>query len=67
MKGLIMLNKLLLILSTSILFLGLVHAEPAPNPHKLRDQKMQACKNEADQSQLIGNARRAFIAECMRK
>ncbi len=63
----IMFNKLLLVVSVSIFGLGLVYAEPAQNPHKQHDQKMQACKNEADQLQLGGDERRAYIAQCMKK
>ncbi len=62
-----MLNKLLLVISVSMVCLGFVYAEPAQNPHKLHDQKMQACKNEADQLQLGGDERRAYIAQCMKK
>ena len=42
-------------------------AESAANPHKLRHQKMSQCKQEADQQQLSGDQRSAFIAACMKK
>lgn len=40
---------------------------PAANPHRSRDAKMRLCKAEADQQQLAGDARSAYIAACMKK
>jgi hypothetical protein len=62
-----MLTKFLLVISASIVFLGFAYSEPIQNPHKIHDQKMQACKNEADQLQLGGDERRSYIAQCMKK
>jgi hypothetical protein len=42
-------------------------AEPAANPHKLRHLKMSQCKLEADQQQLSGDQRSAFIAACLKR
>ncbi|MEI7917722.1 MAG: hypothetical protein WCH41_07935 [Methylophilaceae bacterium] len=62
-----MLNKLSLVLAMSIFCINLAQANPTQNPHKLRDQKMQACKNEADQLKLGGPEKKAFILQCMKK
>jgi hypothetical protein len=47
--------------------INFAQAEPAANPHKLRHQKMSQCKLEADQQQLSGDQRSAFIAACMKR
>jgi hypothetical protein len=46
--------------------INFAQAEPAANPHKQRHQKMSQCKLEADQQQLSGDQRSAFIATCIK-
>jgi psiF repeat len=57
------------IITTTLLFAGIsfVQAESVANPHKLRHHKMSQCKLEADQQQLEGDQRSAFIAACMKR
>jgi hypothetical protein len=37
-----------------------------PNPHREYDQRFSACKWSADQQKLSGDARKAFIARCVK-
>jgi hypothetical protein len=39
---------------------------PASNPHKAYDDKYRACKMQAAAQNLTGEARRAFIAQCVK-
>jgi hypothetical protein len=41
---------------------------PAPpaDPHKTYHNKVQACKKQATDKRLLGEERRAFIAECVK-
>lgn len=40
---------------------------PQQNVHRSRDAKMRICKAEADQKQLSGDERNAYLASCMQK
>ncbi|MEQ1621346.1 MAG: hypothetical protein ABL919_08060 [Methylococcales bacterium] len=36
------------------------------NPHKSKDSVFRSCKQQADQKQLSGNDRSAFVANCVK-
>lgn len=47
--------------------ISFVQADSVANPHKQSHQKMSKCKMEADQQQLSGDQRSAFITMCMKR
>ncbi len=60
-------KKTLITLALSMMVTGAFAAEAVKaNPHKSRDQRMRDCTKQANDQQLSGDARSAFIAGCMK-
>ena len=64
-----MLRNSLIAAVAALLATGAVLAQappPGTNAHQSQEQRLRACRREAAEQGLAGEARRAFIAECTR-
>jgi ABC-type transporter MlaC component len=61
-------KKTIATLTLSLMIAGAAQAADAPktNQHQSRDQRHRACNQLADNQQLSGDARSAFIASCVK-